>query len=77
MFQRWNLQRRATSNQRCVFQRWYEQRRNKIVIFNIEFHNIGKRRNNIVKMTNSGKKKQKKIITQIEYKEFKVLTTIS
>ena len=24
--QPWNLQRRTTSNQRCVFQRWYEQR---------------------------------------------------
>ena len=26
VFQRWNLQHRTTSNQRCVFQRGYEQR---------------------------------------------------
>ena len=41
------------------------QRGNNIVIFNSELHNISKRRNNVVKKI------------QIEYTEFKVLTTIS
>ena len=50
------------------------QHLNNVVIFNVEFHNVGKRRNNVVKMTNS-KKNKKKI--QTEYPEFKVLTTIS
>ena len=51
------------------------QRRNNVVIFNVEFYNVGKRRNNVVKMTAS--KKNKKKLTQIEYPEFKILTTIS
>ena len=44
------------------------------VIFNVKFHNVSKRRNNVVKMTIS--KNDKKKIFQIEYTEFKVLTTI-
>ena len=52
------------------------QRRNNVVIFNVEFYNVGKRQNNVVKMTTSKKNKKKKKI-QIEYTEFKVLTTIS
>ena len=51
------------------------QRRNNVVIFNVEFYNVGKPRNNVVKMTSSKKNKKKKF--QIEYPEFKVLTTIS
>ena len=51
------------------------QRQNNVVIFNVEFYNFGKRRNNVVKMTASTKNKKKLI--QIEYPEFKVLTTIS
>ena len=51
------------------------QRRNNVVIFNIESYNVGKRRNNIVKMTAS--KKTKTTLVQIEYLELKVLTTIS
>ena len=50
------------------------QRRNNVVIFHVEFHNIGQRWNNVVKTTIS-KKNQKKSF-QIEYTEFKVLTTI-
>ena len=50
------------------------QHLNNVVIFNVEFHNVGKRRNNVVKMTDSKKNKKK---MQIEYPEFKVLTTIS
>ena len=50
------------------------QRQNNVVIFNVEFYNFGKRRNNVVKMTASTKNKKKLI--QIEYPEFKVLTTI-
>ena len=49
------------------------QRRNNVVIFNVEFYNVGKRRNNVLKMTIS---KQNKTF-QIEYTEFEVLTTIS
>ena len=58
------------------------QRRNNVVIFNVEFYNVCKRRNNAVKMTTSKKNKKTpgkiqigKI--QIEYLEFKVLTAIS
>ena len=50
------------------------QRRNNVTIFDVEFY-VGKRRNNVVKMTAS--KKNKKKLTQIEYPEFKILTTIS
>ena len=53
-----------------------------VVIFNVEFYNVGKRRNNVVKMTSSKKNKKTpgkiqigKI--QIEFLEFKILTTIS
>ena len=49
------------------------QRRNKVVIFNVKFYNVGKRRNNVVKMTAS--KENKKKLIQIEYPE--VLNTIS
>ena len=52
------------------------QRRNNVVIFNVEFYNVGKRQNNVVKMTTSKKNNNNKKI-QIEYTEFKVLTTIS
>ena len=51
------------------------QRRNNVTIFDVEFYNVGKRRNNVVKMIAS--KKNKKKLTQIEYPEFKILTTIS
>ena len=51
------------------------QRRNNVVIFSVEFYNVGKRQNNFVKMTTS--KNNKKKIIQIECPEFKVLTTIS
>ena len=57
------------------------QRRENAFIFNVEFYNVGKRRNNVVKMTTS--KKNKRIPgkiqigkIQVEYPEFKVLTTI-
>ena len=52
------------------------QQRNNVFFFNVQFYNAGKRRNNVVKMTIS-KKDEKKYIFQIEYTEFKVLTTIS
>ena len=48
---------------------------NNVVIFHVEFHNIGQRRNNAVKTTISKKNQGKSF--QIEYTEFKVLTTIS
>ena len=51
------------------------QRRNNVTIFKVEFHNVVKRPNNVLKMTISKKNKSK--IFQIEYTEFKVLTTIS
>ena len=52
------------------------------VIFNVEFYNVGKRRNNAVKMTASKKNKKTPGKIQIgkiqmEYLEFKVLTAIS
>ena len=34
------------------------QRRNNVVIFDVEFHNVGKRRNNVVKMTSSKENKK-------------------
>ena len=43
---------------------WVRQRRNNVVIFNIEVHNVVKRRNNVVKMTIS-KKNQKNISNRI------------
>ena len=49
-----------------------KQRRNNIVIFSVEFHNVGKPRNKVVKMTISKKNKNKSF--QIEYTEFKVLS---
>ena len=52
------------------------QQRNNVFFFNVQFYNAGKRRNNVVKMTIS-KKDEKNNIFQIEYTEFKVLTTIS
>ena len=52
------------------------QRRNNVVIFNVDFHNVGKRRNNVVKMTIS-KKKNKRKLFQIKYTELKVLATIA
>ena len=51
------------------------QRRNNVVIFKVQFYNVGKRWNNVVKMTTS--KKNKKKLIQIEYPKFKVLTKIS
>ena len=51
------------------------QRRNNVTIFKVEFHNVVKRPNNVLKMTISKKNKNK--VFQIEYTEFKVLTTIS
>ena len=45
-----------------------------VVIFNVEFYNVGKRRNNDMKITVSKKNKKQ---FQIEYTKFKVLTTIS
>ena len=51
------------------------QRRNNDAILNVEFNNVGKRRNSISKMTAS--KKNKKILIKIDYPEFNVLTTIS
>ena len=53
----------------------FRQCQNNVVVFNVEFYKVGKRRNNVVKMTAS--KKNKKKLVQIEYPEFKVLTTIS
>ena len=52
-----------------------EQRWNNVVIFNVEFQKVGKRRNNVVKMTISRKNENK--LFQIEYTELTVLTTIS
>ena len=54
-----------------VYMNNVRQRRNNVTIFNVEFHNVGKCRRNVVKMTISRKK------SQIEYTEFKVLTTTS
>ena len=51
------------------------QRQKNVFIFNVEFHNVGKRRNNVVKMTISKKKNNK--LFQIEYTEFKVFTNFS
>ena len=80
VFQRWNLQRQRTSNQRYAFHFNFDmnnvrQLQNNVVIFNVEFHNVAKLRNNVLKMIIS--KKNKKNLFQIEYTEFKVLTTIS
>ena len=50
------------------------QRKNNFVIFSVEFHNVGKRQNN-VKMTISKKNNNKKIF-QIDYTKSKVLTFI-
>ena len=44
---------KSTLKQRCLFQHW-----NNVVIFNVEFSNVGKRRNNVVKMTASKKSKK-------------------
>ena len=43
--QQWNLQRRTTSNQRYfnVDMNNFRQRGNNVVIFNVEFHNVGQR----------------------------------
>ena len=41
------------------------QRRNIVFIFNVEFHNVGKRRNNVVKMTISKKNNKKNISNRI------------
>ena len=58
----------------------FRQRRNNVAIFKVEFYNVGKRQNNVVKMTTSKKKKIPVKIKigkiQVEYLEFKVLTTI-
>ena len=62
VFQRWNLQRRATWNQCYVFQHNVNnvrQRRNNIVIFNVDMNNVDKRRNKVVKMYISKKNKTK------------------
>ena len=58
------------------------QRRSNVVIFNVEFYNVGKRRNNVVKMTSSKKNKKTPGKIQIgkiqkEFLEFKILATIS
>ena len=58
-----------------VYMNNVKQRRNNVVILNVDFYNVGKRWNNVVKMTAS--KKNKKKLIQIEYPKFKVLTTIS
>ena len=50
------------------------QRRNNVVIFNVDINNFGNHRNNVVKMAIS---KKNKTSFQIEYTEFKVLSTIS
>ena len=52
-----------------------KQCRNNVVLFNFEIHNIGQRWNSVVKMIIFKKNKEK--LFQIEYIEFKVLTTIS
>ena len=57
-FLRWNLQRRTTSNQRYNVR----QRRNNVVIFDVEFHNVRQSRNSVVEMT-IFKKNKKKIIS--------------
>ena len=43
--------------QRCVFQRYNSQRWINVVYFNIDMNNIGKHRNNVLKMTISKKNK--------------------
>ena len=50
------------------------QCQNSVIIFNLEFHNVGQHRNNVVKMMIS--KKNKKQFFQIEYTKFKFLTII-
>ena len=74
VFQCWNFQRQTTSNQRCVFQRRNEQR-TATSKQRCHFQQRVKRRSNVVKITIS--KKNKQVMIQIEYMEFKVLTTIS
>ena len=58
------------------------QRGNNVVIFNVKFYNVVKRRNNVVKMTSSKKNKKTRGKIQIgniqiEFLEFKILATIS
>ena len=53
-----------------------ENVQNNVVTSKAKFDNVGKHRNNVVKMTVSENNK-KKIIIKIECTEFKVLTTIS
>ena len=51
------------------------QGRNNNIFFNVEFQNVGKSGNNVVKMTIIKKNTKKSF--KIEYTEFKFLTTIS
>ena len=58
----WNLQHSTTLKQSCVFQRWIEQRyttSKNVVVFNVDFNNVGQRRNNAANMTISKNKKPK------------------
>ena len=41
------------------------QRKNNFVIFSVEFHNVGKRQNNVVKMTISKKNNKKNISNRL------------
>ena len=62
VFQCWNLQCRTTSNQPLYFNvdmNNVRQSRNSVFIFNFEFHSVGKRQKNVVKMTLSKKNSNK------------------
>ena len=48
-----------------LFKYKVRQRRNIVFIFNVEFHNVGKRRNNVVKITISKKNNKKNISSRI------------
>ena len=65
--QRCVRQRWTTSNQRCTFQRWFEQRRNNVVIFNLDFHNVGQRWNNVVNMKIWKKKKKLSLDSKVKW----------
>ena len=62
VFQCWHLQCRTTSNQHLHFivdMNNVRQSRNNVFVFNFEFHSVGKRQNNVVKMTTSKRNNNK------------------
>ena len=83
--QGWNLQRRTTSNRRCLLNvdiNSVGQCRNNVALFKVEFHSVGQLRNNILNMTISKKNKIMSVSLKsnsfkIEYAKLKFLTNIS